>query len=53
MIDSDSPFEMALAVAAANAGHNRFDLDVADGNGLAEFAPNAGLTVVGGRYPGL
>ena len=53
LLDSDSPFEMALGLAAANAAHNRFDLVAADDCGLDALEPAAGPTVVIGRFPGL
>lgn len=53
LFGSDNPFEVALAIAAANAAHNRFDLAAADGNGLDAFTPGAGPTAVVGRFPGI
>lgn len=52
-IGSDNPFEVAIAVAAANAHHNRPDLPGDGSNALDAAARETGRVVVVGRFPGL
>ena len=52
-IGSDNPFEVAIAVAAANAHHNRPDLPGEGSNALDAAASEPGRVVVVGRFPGL
>ncbi|MEX2617811.1 MAG: DUF364 domain-containing protein [Alphaproteobacteria bacterium] len=53
MVDSDNVFETAIAIAAANAFHNRYDLTGSRKNGL-DLIPNGGSdTVIVGRFPGI
>lgn len=50
MIDGWNPFERAIAMAAVNAHHNRFDLGGEDANGL-DMVDGQGRTVVVGSFP--
>ncbi|BBK42168.1 hypothetical protein STVA_21880 [Allostella vacuolata] len=50
---SDNPFEAAIAIAAANAHHNRRSVTGEDGNALEAAGREARSTVVIGRFPGL
>ncbi|BBK32263.1 hypothetical protein EDC65_1061 [Stella humosa] len=52
-MDSDNPFEVAIAIAAANAHHNRPDLEGEPGNALEDAGREGCPTVVIGRFPGL
>lgn len=52
-IASDNPFEVAIAIAAANAHHNRRDLAGEPGNALEAAGREATAPVVIGRFPGL
>ncbi len=52
-IASDNPFEVAIAIAAANAHHNRRDLAGDPGNALEAAGREARSPVVIGRFPGL
>jgi len=53
MIQSENVFETAIAIAAANAFHNRYDLPGSTENGL-DLVPDDGEdTVIIGRFPGL
>ncbi len=58
MLDGWHPFETAIAMAAINAHHNRFDLAGADVNGLDAVAADGRVVAVGGfpaiaeRVPG-
>lgn len=45
--------EMAVGIAAINAHYNRFDLDVAFGNGTQAFRGTDGRVMVIGAFPGL
>lgn len=50
---SANVFERAIAFAAVNAHHNRFDLEGDDGNGLDLIEDHGERTVVIGQFPGL
>jgi uncharacterized protein len=53
MIDSENVFETAIAIAAANAFHNRYGLTGSRENGL-DLIPDSGSdTVIIGRFPGI
>lgn len=52
-VASDNPFEAAIGIAAANAHHNRRDLEGEPGNALEAAGREAGRPVVIGRFPGL
>ena len=52
-IASDIPFEVAVAIAAANAHHTRPDLAGDGGNALDAAGQEPGGVVVVGRFPGL
>lgn len=52
-VDSDNPFEIAVAIAAANAHHNRPDLAGESGNAIESAGREPGRIVVVGRFPGL
>lgn len=45
--------EMAVGIAAINAHYNRYDLDVAFGNGTQAFRAADGRVMVIGAFPGL
>lgn len=53
LIHSDNVFEIAIAIAAANAFHNRSDRTGTSENGLDLVAARSAKTVVIGRFPGL
>jgi len=53
MVASDSPLEVALGIAAVNAGLGRDRPAPGGGNGLDLFRPVAERTMVAGRFPGL
>lgn len=53
LIYSDNVFEIAIAIAAANAFHNRSDRTGTSENGLDLVAARHAKTVVIGRFPGL
>ncbi len=50
---SDNPFEHTIAVAAANAHWNRYDIVAGAKNGLDLIENHGERTVVIGRFPGL
>lgn len=52
MIDGWNPFETAIAMAAANAYYNRFDL-VGDARNGLDMVPADGRVVVVGAFPGI
>lgn len=52
-VASDNPFEVAVAIAAANAHHNRPGRAGDPGNALEAAAREPGRVVVVGRFPGL
>mgnify|MGYP003626540452 CR=1 FL=1 len=53
MTQSENVFETAIAIAASNAFHNRYDLSGSQENGL-DLIPDGGSdTVIIGRFPGL
>ncbi|WP_374443044.1 Rossmann-like domain-containing protein [Stella sp.] len=52
-VGSDNPFEVAVAIAAANAHHNRPDLAGEAGNAIEAAGRESGRVVVVGRFPGL
>ena len=51
LMGSDNIFERVLGYAAANAHHNRYDLEGMTTNGLDMIKPCAERTVVVGRFP--
>lgn len=53
MTASDNVFEVAIAIAAANAHYNRFDLTGSDANGLDVVKGDGADTVMIGRFPGI
>ena len=53
LLSSDNVFEIAIAIAAINAYHNRFDRAGSDINGLDLVEACGERTVVIGRFPGL
>jgi len=53
LLQSDNVFEIAIAIAAANAFHNRSGRTGTPQNGLDLVAARGAKTVVIGRFPGL
>lgn len=53
LVASDNVFEIAIAIAAINAFHNRSDRAGSETNGLDLVEPCGEETVVIGRFPGL
>lgn len=53
MVRSENVFETAIAIAAANAFHNRYDITGNPANGLDLIPGDGSETVIVGRFPGL